>query len=50
MTNDQNLTDKLKADAAKISDKAHEEGAAAHEKIDAAEAKVKAGVHKHTAD
>ena len=50
MTNDENMTDKLKAEAAKISGKAHEEGDAARKKIDAAEAKVKADVHKHTAD
>ena len=50
MTNDDNMTDKLKANAAKVQGKAREEGQAARKKLDEAEAKVKADVHKRTAE
>jgi hypothetical protein len=46
-TND-NVTDKLKAEAEKAAAKAHEDGDAARAKLEGAEAKVKAEVHKQT--
>ena len=50
MSNDHNLTDKLKAEAEKAAGKARDDGRAAHEKLDDAEAKLEADVHKHSSD
>lgn len=50
MSHDDNLTDKLEADARKATDKAHQEGNAAREKLEDAEAKLKADVHEHAQD
>ena len=48
MSNDTNLSDKLKADAQKASDKAHEASTSARTKLEGAETKLKADMHKHS--